>query len=382
MLTFRRVLLAVISLHALLALQSPSPPQPPATATPSSESQTVLWFRSADAAAIDGRALLDAVAVYTRDLGLTVRTAAGTRAVPADAAAAADAAATLRAQHARLGFWCEMRPGADVAALAVVATDGHLELHLVERAGAHEAEQYRAIALKLRSVLVGTATPEPTVVVPAAPPPAPPPPRAPPPPPAASPDLSIRARPSPVPPPRAWRPFVSVGYRLTTPLASASAHHGLALGATIPAGTWLEIDLGTELSPRREQTATTTTGGVSTTDTVSVFDWPIRAGARIVRRVSATRVTLGAGPFAAIHLLWASADASDQMHASSFTPAGGAGAELLGRFRLTGALAAELRLYGEVPLPTTSYSFRGTGAEVLDLGARAGVGLGLAFPAP
>jgi hypothetical protein len=162
----RRVLASsvVISLHALLAL-----PAPPAPAT-ADHDQAVLWFRSADAASIDARALLDAVAVYTRDLGLAVRAAADPLPVPGDAAAARSAAATLRAQGARLGFWCEMRPGDDVAVLTVVGGDGHLELHLVERTGAHEAELYRAIGLKLRSVLTGTAIPEP----PRPPPPAPP----------------------------------------------------------------------------------------------------------------------------------------------------------------------------------------------------------------
>jgi hypothetical protein len=194
----------VLSLHALLALQAPASAAPASTAD-----QTIVWFRSPDAAAVDGRALLDAVAVYTRDLGLTVRTAAATRPVPADAISAGDAVAALRAQGARLGFWCEMRPGADVAMLTVVAADGHLELHLVERTGAHEAEQYRAIALKLRSVLVGTAAPEPAIVV--APPPAPPAPPAPSAPAPAGPDLSLRARP-PAPPP--WMHlFMTIGYR-------------------------------------------------------------------------------------------------------------------------------------------------------------------------
>ena len=65
---------------------------------------------------------------------------------------------------------------------------------------------------------------------------------------------------------------------------------------------------------------------------------------------------------------------------SSFTAAGGAGAEMLARLRLTGSLAAELRLYAEVPLPTTNYTLRG--AQVVELGPRVGLGLGLAFPAP
>jgi hypothetical protein len=362
----------VLSLHALLALQAPASAAPASTAD-----QTIVWFRSPDAAAVDGRALLDAVAVYTRDLGLTVRTAAATRPVPADAISAGDAVAALRAQGARLGFWCEMRPGADVAMLTVVAADGHLELHLVERTGAHEAEQYRAIALKLRSVLVGTAAPEPAIVV--APPPAPPAPPAPSAPAPAGPDLSLRARP-PAPPP--WTHlFMTIGYRLSTPLDSAAARHAMAIDLALALGSTFEVEAGTALSPPLQRTEETTiSGGVGVgVDTVSVFDWPIMIGARVVRRGS--RITFGGGPFAALHLQWASASGADRMQQSSFAASGGAGAELLARLPLIGRVAGEIRLYGEVPMPTTGYSLRGTG-EVLSLGPRAGLALGLSYPAP
>ncbi len=345
-----------VSLHtlaALLALQGPSPAAPAGDAT-------VLWFRSSDAAAtIDARALLDAVAVYTRDLGLTVRAAADPAPVPADAPAARDAAAALRAQGARLGFWCELRPGADVAVLTVVGTDGHLELHLVERTGAHEAELYRAIGLKLRSVLTGTAVPEPPPAPPAAPPPVPAP--------AAS-VTTVAARVEPPSPAR--RPFVSLGYRLSSPVDDASARHGLAIDVGYPIGRPVEIYTGTELAARRED--------VVDTDTLSIFDWPLIAGARVVRRGG--RATFGGGVFAALHLLWASANGTDGMAASSSTAAGGAGAELLARLHLTGAVAGELRVYAEVPFPTTHFSLRGH--QAVDLGARAGAGLGLVFPAP
>jgi hypothetical protein len=368
-----------LSLHALLTLQSPAAaPEAPAD-------QTILWFRTPDAAAIDARALLDAIAVYTRDLGLSVRTAAETKPVPADAASAADAAATLRARGARLGFWCELRRGADTAALTVVATDGRLELHLVERTGAHEAEQYRAIALKLRSVLVGTAAPQPVVVVPAQlpPPPPPPPPAAPAKtvkasPPAAGPDLTVRAPPPATP--ASLRLFGTVGYSLSTPFESPSARHALAVEGALALGRLFEIDLGTELAPRRELATRTTTAAGTFDDSISLFDWPIRAGARIVRR--GPRLTIGAGPFGALHLIWASASGSDTNRQSQFEVSGGAGAEVLARLRLAGELAGELRLYGEVPVPTTRFSLRGTGDDVLTLGPRAGVGLGLVFPAP
>jgi hypothetical protein len=342
-------------LLAVMALQAP-----PATTPVATGDQTILWFRSSDAATVDGRALLDAVAVYTRDLGLTVKAAADAVAVPADVPAAGAVAATLKAQGARLGFWCELRPNAELATLTVVATDGHLELHLVERTGANEAELYRAIGLKLRSVLTGTATPEPVAVRP--------PPTAPPPTPV---DAGLRAAPAAPPPATATRrPFVSIGYRLSTPVDSAAARHALAIDGALAIGPWLEAHAGTELAPRLEQQVGS--------DVLSIFDWPIFAGARVVRH--GARFSYGGGLFGALHLLWASATPSAGAAESSFAAAGGAGAELLARARLAGALAGELRLYAEVPLPTTHYSLRGVAAT--DVGARAGIGLGLAFPAP
>ena len=353
-----------LSLHALLALQAPA--APPATAA---DAQTILWFRSADTASIDARALLDAVAVYTRDLGLEVHAAPEATPVPADASAATAATATLRAQGARLGFWCELRAGADVAVLTVVAPDGHLELHHVERTGAQEAELYRAIGLKLRSVLTGTATPEPAP--PRAAPPAPSP-TASPPAGAIAPDVGVRAEAAPPATP-ARRPFVSIGYRVSMPFDAASPRHALAIDGALPIGRLVEIAVGSALAPRIEERVDT--------DSLSVFDWPITAGARVVRRRPG--VTFGGGLFAALHLRWASAAGSDAGMAqtsTSFTAGAGAGAEALARLRLTGALAGELRVYAELPLPTTHYTLRG--AEAVELGPRVGIGLGLAFPAP
>ena len=73
----------------------------------------VLWLGPFDTGSVDGPALLEAVAVYTRDLNLETRTASD---IPLPAAAAraagrdATAGAALRAHGARLGFWCEPAP--------------------------------------------------------------------------------------------------------------------------------------------------------------------------------------------------------------------------------------------------------------------------------
>jgi hypothetical protein len=359
------VLAAQVALSLQVLLAAAAPPPPAGTGE-----QTILWFRSADAGTIDARALLDAVAVYTRDLGIAVRPAPEATPVPADTPAAAVATAALRAQGARLGFWCETRPGAALAVLTVVAPDGHLELHLVERTTAHEAELYRAIGLKLRSVLVGTATPEPTPPPRAPAPPAPVPPAPAP----SAPEAGIRAAAAPPAAGAARRVFASLGYRLSTPLVGASARHALAVEGALAIGRRFELALGSEVATRLEQRVAT--------DSISLFDWPILAGARIVGGRGAA-VRFGGGLFAALHLRWASAtgtDAGVAQDGSSFTAGAGVGAEAFARLRLTGALAGELRVYAELPVPTTRYTLRG--AEAVELGPRVGAGLGLVFPAP
>jgi len=217
--------------------------------------------------------------------------------------------------------------------------------------------------------LTGTATPEP------APPRAAPPAAQPPtssPAGAIAPDIGVRAQAAPPAAP-ARRPFVSIGYRVSMPFDAASPRHALAIEGALPIGRLLEIAVGSALAPRIEERVDT--------DSLSVFDWPINAGARVVRRRPG--VTFGGGLFAALHLRWASAagtDAGMAQTSTSFTAGAGAGAEGLARIRLTGALAGELRVYAELPLPTTHYTLRG--AEAVELGPRFGIGLGLAFPAP
>jgi hypothetical protein len=169
--------------------------------------------------------------------------------------------------------------------------------------------------------------------------------------------------------------FVSVGYQISTTVDSPEARHALAVDGAIAFARPFEVHAGSELATRLDQQ--------SSGDTISVFDLPLSVGARLVWR--GPRVTLGAGPFAAVHLLWASASGTDAgmaQSASKFNVAGGGGADAIVRARLSASLAAELRLFGEIPVPTTHYSLRNTGTEVLAFGARVGAGLGLVFPAP
>lgn len=358
-----------------LALAGAAPPAPP-TGAP-----VVLWLGPFDTDAIDGPALLEAVAVYTRDLNLETRTASDIP-LPASAARAAGrdatAGAALRAHGARLGFWCEPAPDGRTTTLLTVEADGRLEARLVEAAGLDRAELNRAIALKLRAVLAATIGPE--VLGPAAnaaSAPAAPPPAAPPPTPAAP--ISVSAPVVAVQPPphtRASRFFGVIGYRLSAPLGAGSFQQGAAgeLGARF--GRSLEMALGLAVQTHAFDSA----GG----ETVSVFDVPIEIEARGM--LHGPRLSFGAGGFAALHLLSASASASATagaaaMAGTSFDLGGSVGLMTLVRGRLAGTVAAEARFSAELAVPGTTYTVGQTQTRLVELGPRVGLDLGLVFPA-
>jgi hypothetical protein len=357
-----------------------------AAAAPPTGAPVLLWLGPFDTGAIDGPSLLEAVAVYTRDLNLETRTASD---IPPPASAArvlgrdAGAGAAIRAHGARLGFWCEPTPDGKTTNLVTVDADGRLEARLVDAAGLDRAELNRAIALKLRAVLAATIGPE--LLGPATKPPAPPAP------PAASP-----ASPSPVapiapalappststavvvsaPPPVAapGRFFAVIGYRLSAPLGAGSFQQGAAgeLGARL--GRSLELALGLAL----ETHATDAAGG----ETVSVFDLPIDVEARGMLR--GPRLSFGGGGFAALHLLSASASAPATASAPARTGTssnlgGSVGLVALVRGRLARSVAAEARLSGELAVPGTTYVVGNS--RLVELGPRVGLDLGLVFPA-
>jgi hypothetical protein len=364
-----------------LALGGAPPPAPPSGAP------VLLWLGPFDAGAIDGQALLEAVAVYTRDLSLETRTAAD---IPPPAPAArvagrdATTGAAIRAHGARLGFWCEPAPDGKTTTLVTVDNDGRLEARLIDAAGLDRAELNRAIALKLRAVLAATIGPE--ILAPAAKPPAP----APLPTPAAAPPAPAAASPSPAAPsapvgtpvvvaapgaPAApSRVFGVVSYRLSAPLGAGSFQQGAAgeLGARL--GRSAELALGVAVLTH----ATDAVGG----ENVSVFDLPIDVEARFMLR--GPRLSFGAGGFAALHFLSASASASatagaPAMAATSSDLGGSVGFVALVRGRLAGTVAAEARLYGELAVPGTTYVVGE--ARLVELGPRVGLDLGLVFPA-
>ena len=125
---------------------------------PAAGQETILWFGSQAPTDLDQAALLQAVAVYTRDLRLTVRALAATRLAPTPAGAA-QAVPLLRAADARLAFWCEGTAAMGQVVLYTVDANGALETHAIEGISAAGPELYRAIALKLRSVVADTGAP-------------------------------------------------------------------------------------------------------------------------------------------------------------------------------------------------------------------------------
>src|SRR5205814_8361993 len=294
----------------------------------------------------------------------------------------ATAGAAIRAHGARLGFWCDPAADGKAIALVTVDTDGRLEARLVEAAGLDRAELNRAIALKLRAVLAATIGPEllaPAVKETPAPAPAA----------SAAPLPAPVAPASPVPPPRPGAPVVVVappplgptsgrffgviGYRLSAPLGAGSFQQGAAgeLGARL--GRSVELALGLAL----ETHATDAAGG----ERVSVFDLPIDIEARGMLR--GPRLSFGAGGFAALHFLSASASTSatasaPAMTATSSNVGGSVGLVALVRGRLVGILAAEARLSGELAVPGTTYWVGQT--RLVELGPRVGLDLGLVFP--
>jgi hypothetical protein len=365
--------LALALMAALLGAGSP----PTAAGDP-----VVLWLGSFEPGALDGAALLEAVSVYTRDLSLETRTATDVPPpTPAARGAGVDAAAgaAVRAHGARLGFWCEPATDARTITLIIVDGEGRLEVRQVDSAGLDGPELYRAIALKLRAVLAATIGPE-AAAIPGAPPRAP------------SPMPTVVVSPSSPAPPAvdsvaaggagtavvaAARPrtrgserfFGALGYRVSTPVGSGAIQQGAAAEAGARLGRAAELALGLAI-----ETRATGSAGVGT---VSLFDLPIDLEARWVRR--GPRLGWGGGAFAAVHLLWATATASTGAQQASFDLGGGVGVAALVRGPLGPGVAAEARLYAELPLPSTSYWVQGS--SVLELGARLGLGLSLVFPA-
>lgn len=416
----------------LLALASDELPPPGGQAAfPAPDGRPIVFLGAArdDRPTLDEAALLDAVAIYTRDLGVTVLRSNERRRPLAEPSALAEISERLRSRNARLAFWCQTR--ADGRSVELVVTDGrrYTTREAFEKEGPAGPEIYRAIALKLRAALTGPEPPSP-----AAPPnrdradrnaAQPPIGRGAPPGPEGARDVTAsgaadRARPADAPrsAPRPLAPRVepsipssrpeadpapalarpaspalpsetslaigpaqppphlvslAVGYALSRPSGSAPWRNAAAIHGVASFHQRAEIDLGLEVAPAAERDAPT--------GFVSVTDLPLRLGARLVRRSSV--YLLAAGALVGVHALFATATASSPDRATESTRvlAASFGLELLARGPSVRGFAPEVRLFGEVNAPNTRFRVRG--ATALESGAlTVGLGLGIAVPAP
>lgn len=356
------------------------------------EGQAFMFLGHADKAAVDERLLLDAVAIYTRDLGVALVQAPGKPPASLSPAALDEVAARLRARGARLGFWCQLAPAGRQIELVTIDTHHALTRYGFDPEVSSKSDLYRSIALRLRAILVGG---EPRETEPNAgtggtfsppPAPAPPPPR---PAPATAAPVTPRKA-SPVEPPRAAEPpppsrqrgvtppdwprmFFGAGYALSYPLGTsrgAFARHALALDVMLATQGHLEWDFGTDLAPSSSHTAGTAT--------LSVLDVPLRFGGRWVHQRGP--VTLAAGPFLGLH--WLSASASAGAQTDHRTALGGAGGlDLLARGPSFAGFAAQVRVWAQLNVPRTRFTIQDV--AIYDAGTlRVGLNLEIVAPTP
>ncbi len=340
-----------------------------AAAPPSS---TVLFW-SAPEPELDDDAIAEAVAIYTRDLRLTVERAPlppGVEASPAEAGA--------RTGGARLAFWYRVRrdapDGGDVILFAVVGD----RLRALRVPGLAAPGLPRAIALKARALLTGEAErepDEPTALPPKPPAPAPVP--AP---------VPVRAA-APVPAPgaapgTAAAPPAPVEKRRRVRLTAAGlftlpTDTGMwRMGATVEAAValrFVELWAGADGTTQPERS-------VPQKGEAKLTDLPIRVGARVV--LGEGRFALGLGPTAALHLLWVfPKDAGLNDQATVFRAAAGLGGQLAGRASFADRFAVEARVLVETLVP--AYQFKLHGVDVFGTGSAFfsfALGLSIALP--
>ena len=159
-----------------------------------------------------------------------------------------------------------------------------------------------------------------------------------------------------------------VEYCVSTAPGSPSPHQGLGLAAIGDFGR-VELFTAVELPLPTEQTIPT--------GTVSLFDVPVRAGARLT--FGATRLVTAVGFFGAAHLLSASSTSSGGARAAALTAAGGGGLEALARGPMFWRFSWEIRVWAEALAQRTWFVVEGK--PVIETG-RYAVGLGLGFALP
>lgn len=417
-------------LFAPLLLALGQAPAPSATG-----GQTIVFFSSAEKRVSDESLLVDAVAIYTRDLGLTVVREDDPRLSLSTPASLEGAVATLRARSARLGFWYHL--AADNRSLELFTVDARKRM--TRQAFTNDGpsvDLYRAIALKIRVLLVSAEPPGRPAPVPPAPPlaalpsprvtvspspslaaspspalsPSSPLPSPPPAPTAAWPPPRMAASPSPASPlpgPVASEGFVSAAADRPAPpprpsiVAERAAEEpeppappssrrlmvGVGYALSLPSGSasWRHAAvLHATASLRRPVEAglvvelAPSDSRSGPTGSLFVTDVPLRVGVRLVRR--GPSAVLGLGGFAGAHLLFAHALASAPDTATDRTWAvtGAGGVEFMARGQTSG-LVPELRVWVEAKAPRTRFLVQGADPRFEAGSLGAGISLGLTY---
>ena len=355
---------ALLLLAKLLFLDLATPDDAPP------EGQAFVFLGHTDKATVDEHLLLDAVAIYTRDLGIALLQSPGKQPPGLSPPALDEAVALLRARGARLGFWCQPAPGGKQIELVTIDPHRAVARYPFDPDSASKSDLYRSIALRLRAVLVGAESgaaaaspaasgplpPAPAATAPPRPPRPPevsPLPPAPPPPSRESPPEGRRSE-APVsraPEDGASRLSFGGGYALSYPLgtsADAAGRSALALEVMVATRAHLEWNLVTDLAPAADRT--------SATATISVLDIPLRFGGRWLQQ--AGPFIVGGGGFLGLH--WLSADASTGMRTDHRTAFGGVGGvDLLARGPLIAGFAPQLRVWAESNVPRTRFTIQG-----------------------
>ena len=376
------------------------------------------------------RVLVDALRIYTRDLGASVRVA-GAAPGPLDAGVIARVAAQAHADGDEIVVWLAVRDGAPVL-LALRAATGELRETAVERD--EPLRTARTLALKVRALLTTSATtpdwsvppeaatpapsatppaapsapapasPPPSAPAPASPPPSAPSPASPPPSapaPAAPPVSSVPApaaptvsssapsavsAPSPgaraaaaarspppaavtvrrAPPPGGDRVELHAEYGVIVPTSPAWLRHGLMVRVAVPLGR-------RPLALFADTAFTTAPSMTLDSSTLSARVWPVAVG--LALRLRRARWQLSGGPRASLQIIDADAHAADGRVAAMRLYAAGVG--LLGdvRWLVWRNVALVASISAEALVPRVQLTAGGAGASDLgwvQLGASAG----------
>lgn len=317
---------------------------------------------------------MQAISIYTRDLGLELETRPGapTEITPDSLGAVLVA---LQSSGARAIFWCAVRrdrPEPAAVLYAIAVEHGAPAVYALPAGRPDTPDVYRALALKLRAVLTGAAAVEPREPTP---PPRLPPPPLPPLPPTASPAPST----TPTPPapvavaptaPRRPRLTLATRYVATLPLETVLIRHGIEVDAVLPFRSRFEAHLEVELTA--PPTATVAAGSAS------LLDVPIRLGAR--GYLGGRRLRLGAGPLVGLHIIDVDGFGTDGTRGHDRRVSAGLGGDIVGRARLSDHVSIELVFRVEELVPNARFTLHGTPIFASG-GVLFGVGAGLVLAA-